>query len=414
MSNKNSLAKKYKPPSQYNNDLQSFSNDDVKTFKSSSDGEVHEKSGSKEALRFALLLGAVAVCFVLILISWNMGKKHISPEDFVQLTYTGANGYATAECTIDVDGVVAKLVGKGVDEAKERLYVQLANNIKGSVTTGGNISNGDRITVNITYDKELANAAGVTVGNTEFVVRAKDIPAGTQVDLFENIEVIFAGISPDAYVVIKNEWDDRFLSQLSFVADKQKNITANDEITIRCEADEAELGQHGYTADTFEKTYTADRLSSYVERIRQIDSKVVETLKEQCVTSIQTQTEDTTFRMIYRATGNRQYLYLPNDESAENITFLEAKFLDRNEDTSSELAKNKIVLIFSAEIVCDSEVENVYFGYTFENGYITADGTFNVLNGDSEAGQYICNVNYDEMLLEIMDGSDANYTMYGI
>jgi hypothetical protein len=343
-----------------------------------------------------------------------MGKKHISPEDFVQLTYTGADGYATAECVIDVDGVVAKLVGKGVDEAKERLYVQFANNIKGSVAAGSNISNGDRITVNITYDKELAKAAGVTVGNTEFAVRAKDIPAGTQIDLFENIEVIFAGISPDAYVVIKNEWDDRFLSQLSFIADKQKNITANDEITIRCETDAAELGQHGYTADTFEKTYTADRLSSYVERVRQIDSKVVEALKEQCAASIQTQTEDTTFRMIYRATGDRQYLYLPNDESAENVTFLEAKFLDRNDSASSELAKNKIVLIFSAEIVCGSEAENVYFGYIFENGYITADGTFNVLNGDADTDKYFCNVNYDEMLLEIMDGSDDNYTMYGI
>jgi hypothetical protein len=408
MNNKNSLSKRYKYTSQ------SLSNDDVKTFKSSNDGEVNEKGGLKETLRFALMLGAVAVCFILILISWNMGKKHISPEDFVQLTYTGADGYATAECVIDVDGVVAKLVGKGVDEAKERLYVQFANNIKGSVAAGSNISNGDRITVNITYDKELAKAAGVTVGNTEFVVRAKDIPAGTQIDLFENIEVIFAGISPDAYVVIKNEWDDRFLSQLSFIADKQKNITANDEITIRCETDAAELGQHGYTADTFEKTYTADRLSSYVERVRQIDSKVVEALKEQCASSIQTQTEDTTFRMIYRATGDRQYLYLPNDESAENVTFLEAKFLDRNDSASSELAKNKIVLIFSAEIVCGSEAENVYFGYIFENGYITADGTFNVLNGDADTDKYFCNVNYDEMLLEIMDGSDDNYTMYGI
>jgi hypothetical protein len=408
MNNKNSLTKRYKRTSQ------SLSNDDIKTFKSSGDNGVHEKNGSKETMRFALLLGAVAVCFILILISWNMGKKHISPEDFTQLTYTGADGYATAECAIDVDGVVAKLVGKGADEAKERLYVQFANNIKGSVTAGSNISNGDRITVNITYDKELAKAAGVTVGNTEFVVRAKDIPAGTQIDLFENIEVIFAGISPDAYVVIKNEWDDRFLSQLSFIADKQKNITANDEITIRCETDAAELGKNGYTADTFEKTYTADRLSSYVERLSQIDSKVVETLKKQCITSIQTETADTTFRMIYRATGDRQYLYLPNDESAENVTFLEAKFLDRNDSASSELAKNKIALIFSAEIVCGSKVENVYFGYIFENGYVTADGTFNVLNGDADADKYFCNVNYDEMLLEIMDGSDTNYTMYGI
>jgi hypothetical protein len=414
MNNKNSLTKRYKHTSQYDDSPHPISNDDVKTFRSSGDDEVRVKVSSQETLRFALLLGAVAVCAILILISWNMGKKHIVPEDFVEITYIGADGYATAECVIDVDSVVAKLVGKGVDDAKERLYVQFANNIKGSVANDGNISNGDRIKVNITYDKELAKVAGVTVGNTEFVVRAKDITTGTQIDLFENIEVIFAGISPDAYVVIKNEWDDRFLSQLSFVADKQKNITANDEITIRCETDAAELGQHGYTATAFEKTYTADRLSSYVERVRQIDSKVVETLKTQCATSIQTETEDTTFRMIYRATGDRQYLYLPNDESAENVTFLEAKFLDRNDNASSELAKNKIVLIFSADIVCDSEAETVYFGYIFENGYIASDGTFNVLSGDTDADKYFCNVNYDEMLLEIMDGSDDNYTMYGI
>jgi hypothetical protein len=369
-----------------------------------------------EAVKLAAAIAAVAVCMLLIVVAWNMGKKHVALEDFVTVEYTGANGYATANCVIDEDKIVNSLIGKETDDSKKYLYTQFAKSLKAAAQNNADtdgISNGDRLTVTVTYDRELADSAGISVGSSTFNVRAKGIDAGTKIDLFEHLNVIFAGISPDAYVVTRNAWDDGYLSGLTFTADKTENIVVNDEITIHCDVDEAELGRHGYLTDSLERTYKVDRLSTYVEKVSQIDTSALDKNVRHCMNSIQEQTEDTTFRMLYKATQDRQYLYMPNTETAENITLIDMKFLKRNSGTSADLARNKIVLVFSADITCDGNTENVYFAYIYENAYVTADGEFNVLES-SDGGAYYCDTNYDELMLLVLGGSEDNYTVLGL
>ena len=131
-----------------------------------------------------------------------------------------------------------------------------------------------------------------------------------------------------------------------------------------------------------------------------------------CTASIKKETEDTSFRMLYKATNDKKYLHEPNEETADNITMIDSKFLERSNTASKELAKNKIVLIFSADITCSDYTETIYFGYVYENAYLTTDGSFNVLtNGESD--KYYCNVNFDDMMSEILGGSEDNYSVYG-
>ena len=312
------------------------------------------------------------------------------------------------------DAIVDKLVGKGVDESKKYLYGQFADSLEGYVaeTEKSGISNGDKVSVIVTYDKELAKAAGISVGSSSFNVRAKGIEAGKKINLFDNVDVIFAGISPDAYVVTRNTWEDEFLSQLSYTADIQKNIKVNDEVTIHCNVDDVELGRHGYITDSFDKIYIVDKLSTYVEDASQIDNTVLLQRVQLCTASIKKETEDTSFRMLYKATNDKKYLHEPNEETADNITMIDSKFLERSNTASKELAKNKIVLIFSADITCSDYTETIYFGYVYENAYLTTDGSFNVLtNGESD--KYYCNVNFDDMMSEILGGSEDNYSVYG-
>ena len=85
-------------------------------------------------------------------------------------------------------------------------------------------------------------------------MRAKGIDAGTKIDLFSNVEVTFAGISPDAYALVTNKWGDEYLGSLIFTADMTENIQKGDAVTIRCETGKEELGRHGYITDTLEVT----------------------------------------------------------------------------------------------------------------------------------------------------------------
>ena len=76
-------------------------------------------------------------------------------------------------------------------------------------------------------------------------------------------------------------------------------------------------------------SYTADRLGSYADDVNELDKDVVRQIDEECKKTITSQTQDKTFRMMYRATSDTSYLYKANDERAENINLMEIKFLKR-------------------------------------------------------------------------------------
>ena len=58
-----------------------------------------------------------------------------------------------------------------------------------------NIANGQKVKIEVLFDKELAKELGVKIKAKDYTVRAKGIDAGTKIDLFSNVEVTFAGIS---------------------------------------------------------------------------------------------------------------------------------------------------------------------------------------------------------------------------
>ena len=375
--------------------------------------EITRKEASQsdiEKARFIIAMAGVAVIMFLVVTAWNMGKKHVPLEDYVVVNFTGANGYAVPGYEIKKEELVDMLVRADKNTDKEAIYKRFVDSIAASVTYDmeehpDGISNGDKIQVKVSYDKAIAKEAGLSVSNGTFNVRAKGIQSGTYIDLFQNIEVVFAGISPDAYVVVKNNWNEEFLAALDYIADKPEGIMVGDEVTLTCVTDKVSLGRKGYVTDNFSHTYKADKLSSYVKDVKQIDMGVINNLISGCKKTIVDETADTTFRMMYKATKDKKYLHEANNESAENIVFMEGKLLKRKagENVADD---NKIVLLFTADLLCGGETSEVYFAFVFPNGYITCNNEFNVAFTDySEL--YYCNVNIDEMMDEIM-GIDSD------
>ena len=183
-----------------------------------------------------IVVAAVMVCFVIVLAAWIMGKKHIDPQDYITVTYNGINGYASAECSVDSEKLYKTLAGKEVNMEKLTDYRKFADSLEAHIEKS-DISNGDKLTVYVEYDTQAAADSGVRVAGSSYNIRAKGIGNGTKIDLFSNVEVVFAGISPEAYVVINNKWDDEYLSALEFVPDKHTGISKDDVICVKCSAD---------------------------------------------------------------------------------------------------------------------------------------------------------------------------------
>ena len=358
-----------------------------------------------------IAVAAVMACLVVVIIAWLLGRKHIDPEDFIEIKYSGIDGYASAECVVDAEKLYKNLAGKEVNMEKLTAYRKLGESFSASVEES-DISNGDKLTVYVEYDEQAAKDAGVTVGKKQYNVRAKNIGSGEKIDLFSNVEVVFGGISPEAYVIVTNNWDNEYLSQLEFKPDKTSEIKTGDTVRVSCTADKSDLSRHGYAVDATEQTYIADRLSSYVSDAGDLDMEVLRELDTACRDTIAAETEDMTFRIMYRATGDESYLYMPNDEHAENVSLTGVKFLSRKNALEGSV-DNYIYYLYSAEIVNGDDRHEVYFVFEFSQGYVTYDGKFRIANDDYKK-IYKCSTDYEQLFQSSVGDKADMYNIFDV
>ena len=174
-------------------------------------------------------IGVLVLVILLVSLICAVASK-VKPEDYITVSYTGADGYAVAECSVDTEKLYRRLAGKTKDADKQSRYRSLAESVSAAVHQM-NIANGQKVKIEVLFDKELAKELGVKIKAKDYTVRAKGIDAGTKIDLFSNVEVTFAGISPDAYALVTNKWGDEYLGSLIFTADMTENIQKGDAVT---------------------------------------------------------------------------------------------------------------------------------------------------------------------------------------
>ena len=110
------------------------------------------------------------------------------------------------------------------------------------------------------------------------------------------------------------------------------------------------------------------------------------------------QTADKTFRMLYTATNNADYLTQANEETASDIQLIDTYFLKRKplQNTQTETTEgnqaettaaansttdnfngpeNIIYMVYSATVTNETGTEKIYFIVEYDNIYVAADGS---------------------------------------
>lgn len=340
----------------------------------------------------AVILAAVVVFIILFAV--RSGK--INPEKYITIKYSGANGYAAAECVVDSEKLYEKLAKKEKDSDKLSKYRKFADSVYAEVDKE-DIANGDKLSVKVYYDEQAAKEAGAVLLKNKYNIKAQGIEKGTKLDLFSQVEVTFAGVSPKAFVIVTNKWEEEYLSTLSFTADRAGNIAKGDTITIRCEADKAQLGRHSYLVDETEVSVTADGLSVYAENKEQLEESVLSAIQEEVFDTIVSQTEDNTFRMLYKASGNDEFLRNDNVEAAADLELVYIYFLKRR-DGADAVKDNYLYYVCRANVSNSDTWETVYFVFEYSDGYVTSDGKYDIIH-DNNDKRYSCSLD-DESLIE--------------
>ncbi len=119
-----------------------------------------------------------------------------------------------------------------------------------------------------------------------------------------------------------------------------------------------------------------------------IDKNKLDLLKTMCEEAIVDMTKDTTFRMMYKATGHNDYLYMPNNEYAENVSVIGAKFLSRK-NTAEGLNNNFCIFYVKQILSMKRRAIKVYFGFEFTQLYKTFDGEVYIITDNYKKIIYV-------------------------
>ena len=129
-----------------------------------------------------------AVIGITLAISFANRNK-INIKGYINIEYKGADKYATAMCHVDTDKLYKAMAGNVRDMEKLSAYRELAESVT-ALVNDKDISNGQNITVNVSFDEDKAQKAGIQFNDTSYIVKASGISTGKVISLFENVEVV--------------------------------------------------------------------------------------------------------------------------------------------------------------------------------------------------------------------------------
>lgn len=352
------------------------------------------------------LIGALALA-VVIIIAVFIKINAFDIKKYINVSYTGVTGYATASFSVDEAALSQKLLGKNPDSDKQ-YYVSKFIESLNIYTTDTDIGNGDTVHVVIEYNEAYASEAGADISKNEYTYKARGIGDGAYIDIYEAVNVVFSGISPDAKVIVSNDWTDDYLKDIIFTADKTEGIKLNDSIKVSCDKSFEDLARHGIRARAMEMLYTADMLNSYCESKDMVNTDVMQQIYNEIADTITKETADVTYRILFAATGDTNYLYHMNEETASNIKITDAYFLKRKENVAD--TDNYIVVQASAQVTDNEDSREIYFAFVYTNAYVTVNGEFNI-GHDNQNQRFSCAADKASLYQQYVGSLSNNYTI---
>ncbi len=353
-----------------------------------------------------IILTALVLIIVVTKIVRENNMKQLDIGDCITVDFTGLNGYGTAHFTVDKDKVYKELAGDEKNTVVLEKYMSISESIVVTTEKERTLSNGDICKYYITYDSDAAKSVKCRLNGLAGNVVVHDLGEGQKIDLFEKIQLMVSGISPECYATIANQWEG-YLANLSFSISKQSHISEGETITVTCDASDEELMANGYIVDNRSKEYKIGSLSSYVSDIQQIDMTQIKALVEENKDIIVRETEDLTFRMLYKATEDSSLLFQYNTETVNSVEYVKTTFLNKKEGSNST-TRNYLYVYYKANITNGTMTKDVYFAFEYSDMMCDSSGRF-MINKTSPETRYVCATVYDDVYFRTSLGKEGSY-----
>lgn len=265
---------------------------------------------------FYVLLSAV----VSLLFYSGCGNPKMDITQFVTVKISGINGNATASAAFDYPELEEQMLIANPDLDIVSDIINFEKSITLDVKNGDFLTNGDTVMVNISWDAEAAKECELSFyGNSKtFVV--SDLKEGVVLNLFNNIELIYDGVSSDGTVKV-NVTPSVDVPSVNYSVSPNNDLSNGDTITVTAEVDVDRFENTGYFVNETEKQFIVAGLSEYVSAYSQLNDDCLKQMEQLTTDYINT-------RLTYDSYVYKRLVY-PNDlligESLDSIEILNVK-----------------------------------------------------------------------------------------
>lgn len=310
-----------------------------------------------------LLSTIVLILFMLTLT--GCGTKKIDVMETVTLSYSGVDGYGTANIENAYDWEQEAFEKAGIESIDDfsslggALTIEMA--VSYEVSPNENLSNGDEITVKATINNEAVEQFDMKFIAEEKKFTVQGLPEVQYVDLFENIDVDYQGIAPNITATVADANTDCYV-QTRYILDKNNNLNKGDIVTVTAEYDKDKLLEAGYVSKSDTKEFEVANVAKYVTELSEIPENVLEKMKSQMEDAMKAQVASKWDEV----------------ESLEKMEYLGSYFLTLKDGVQWYSNYNMLYLVYKID-VDNSEGSFFYYTYCkFNDLIILEDGTCSV------------------------------------
>lgn len=314
----------------------------------------------------------VVVFIIMVVLLTGCGKKKIDVIENLQVSFEGYDGYGKAVLQNAYAWESEAFKAAGVENIDDFGSFGNALNIEMAVSyviePDSNLSNGDTVVVKAAIDEAaLEDYDFELTAGTQKTFTVKDLPELQEIDPFEDIEITYEGISPNARATVVEKSLGKYPMDFYYQVNPNSELKNGDIITVTITNSnpEGEAIEEGYHLINLEKEFTVDGLSYYAEKLSEIPNDVMQQMKKNIEDRIDAD---------LAKENNRIQLWDKNSVyNIENKEFLGNYFL-YSKNADQQFNSNICYCVYKIDL---TGKEN--FSYYYAEGYygilITEDGS---------------------------------------
>ena len=213
---------------------------------------------------FCKYIFCVCIVFVLIMCA-GCGVTEYSVKDFADVTVIGYTEHGSLSIKVN-DSTVNRIYADGKKDktAALRFAGSFRFSYDGQNSDDSYFNNGDVVTINVTYDENMAKDLGISFVDSSFEYTIEGLEDKVQMSPFDGLSVEFNGVDPYGTIQLdKSNCIQYVIDNVTFYCDSY-DLSNGDTVIVRAEYNAEIAERNGYVFTEDAKKFKVVGLSKYV------------------------------------------------------------------------------------------------------------------------------------------------------